>query len=218
MFNQQEFNQFVLQNNVIGIQRESITLKSGRQSYFYVNWRTPMSDAFLLDHIASFVAVVAQKVGADTIYGVPEGATKLGIVASLRLAQASSRFGVGSHVIPMGRAKPKEHGDTRDKYFVGMPVGKTIVLEDVTTTGGSLIDTVDTLLESHINVIAVITLTNRMEKRSDGLSVEQTINDRYKGRIKYIALSNAIELLPIVIQRDKPDSKIVEALQTEFDN
>ena len=35
----------------------------------------------------------------------------------------------------MGRAKPKQHGSPEDKYFVGEPNGKIVVLEDVTTTG-----------------------------------------------------------------------------------
>jgi orotate phosphoribosyltransferase-like protein len=36
----------------------------------------------------------------------------------------------------------------KDKFFVGVPKGKTIVIEDVTTTGGSLIETLNGLKEA----------------------------------------------------------------------
>ncbi|HLD33987.1 MAG TPA: hypothetical protein VJB66_04630 [Candidatus Nanoarchaeia archaeon] len=216
-FDQSSFNQFVLDNKVIGFFEKPITLKSGRTSHFYVNWRVPTSDAYLLDITAAHVAAAAQQLGADCIYGVPEGATKLGVIASLRLARMSHLFGAGSHVIPMGRAKPKEHGHPKDRYFVGEPAGKTVVLEDVTTTGGSLIETIDKLIGANIDVIAAVTLTNRMEKRDDGLSVEQAILDRYKGKVKYVALSRADELLPMLILRDKPAEHIVAELKKEFE-
>src|SRR3989344_98545 len=106
LFNQQSFNQFILDNNVIGFFDKPIVLKSGRTSHFYVNWRTATTDAFLLDKTAEYVARFALTLGADCIYGVPEGATKVGIIASFKLAQmADGRYFVGSHVIPMGRAK-----------------------------------------------------------------------------------------------------------------
>ena len=100
---------------------------------------------------------------------------------------------------------------------MGEPAGKTVVLEDVTTTGGSLIETIDKLIGANIDVIAAVTLTNRMEKRDDGLSVEQAILDRYKGKVKYVALSRADELLPMLILRDKPAEHIVAELKKEFE-
>ena len=47
----------------------------------------------------------------------------------------------------MGRGKQKEHGDPKDKFFVGIPNGDTIILEDTTTTGSSLINTIIQLKE-----------------------------------------------------------------------
>lgn len=52
----------------------------------------------------------------------------------------------------VGRGNPKEHGDPKDKYFIGPAKenDRVIVIEDVTTTGGSLIDTIKHLQESNI--------------------------------------------------------------------
>ncbi len=153
MFDQQTFNEFVLRNKAIAVYDAPLTLKSGRESYFYVNWRTVVEDAFSLSQLADFVLAYleAKNVSFDTLYGVPEGATKLGIVAQMRLAMQSQQFAEGSHVVSMGRAKPKEHGDPKDKFFVGAPRGRTIVIEDTVTTGKSLFAELDKLSEQSVD-------------------------------------------------------------------
>jgi len=93
----------------------------------------------------------------------------------------------------MGRGKQKDHGDPKDRFFLGIPYGETIILEDVTTTGGSLIDTIRQLRDSSIKIIAAIGLTNRNEIREDGKSVEEKILEE---NIQYYPMSNAIDLLP----------------------
>ena len=93
----------------------------------------------------------------------------------------------------MGRGKQKKHGDPKDRIFLGIPKGDVIILEDVTTTGGSLINTIKELKELNINLIAIIGLTNRNELRDDGKSVKEIISQQ---NLQYHAMSNAIDLLP----------------------
>lgn len=215
-FNQEEFNNFIAENNVYGFFDEAITLKSGRESHFYVNWRTVVEDAYLTDKLADYVISFAKDNGldVDTFYGVPEGATKLGIITQYKMAKNSSQFSKGSHILSMGRAKPKDHGAPKDKYFVGMPKGKVVVLEDVTTTGGSLINTLEGLKEAGINVAGVISLTNRMEKRDDGLSVKEAVE---KKGFKFHNMSSSIDLLPIMYKKLNPGEKIGREITNEFD-
>jgi len=54
-FQQKSFNEFILDNRVLGFFENPITLKSGRQSYWYVNWRTVAEDAWLLDRLTEYV-------------------------------------------------------------------------------------------------------------------------------------------------------------------
>jgi orotate phosphoribosyltransferase len=218
MFNQSEFNDLVISNNIIKFSEQPITLKSGRVSHVYVNWRTAANDAFLLDQTTNYILgfLQAHNLKAESIYGVPEGATKTAVITSLKLAKSSPDFAIGSHSIPFGRAKPKEHGDPKDRFFVGAPRGRTIVLEDVTTTGGSLIETIDKLKEIGVEVIAAITLTNRMEKRDDSKSVAEAIRDRYKGKIAYFAMSTTIELLPLASKKQMPSEQTLKAVEREF--
>ena len=217
-FDQDAFNRFVLDHHVVGFFEKAITLKSGRTSNWYVNWRSAASDAFLLDQLGDFVVdfIETRGLDVDCIYGVPEGATKIGVVATLKRARRSPKFAVGSHAVPMGRAKPKEHGDPKDHFFVGEPRGKTLVLEDVTTTGGSLLSAVENLLAANINIVAAVGLTNRMERRDDGWSVKEAMEKKLGGRVPYLAMSDALQLLPLAASRQPPSEKILAAIEEEF--
>ncbi|MFO7710205.1 MAG: hypothetical protein R6V53_00405 [Candidatus Woesearchaeota archaeon] len=211
-FNQEEFNNFVLENNVIGLFSEQKKLKSGRYSSWYVNWRTVAGDAFLLDQLSDYVLEFTRDQGLqpDNFYGVPEGATKLGIITQFKWAQSSPDYAPHSHAMPMGRGKPKEHGAAKDRFYVGEPRGNTIVLEDVTTTGGSLLETIDTLT---VPVIAAFGLTNRMEKTDQGYSVKEAVESR---GIPYHSMSNAFDLLPAMYKKVQPGEEIRESIEKEF--
>ena len=214
MFSQEDFNKFIEENNVYGFFQEAITLKSGRKSHFYVNWRNVVEDVWLTDKLSGFVInfVKSKNLDVDTFYGVPEGATKLGVITQYKLAL--SNFSKGSHMLAMGRAKPKEHGIPKDKYFVGMPKGRVVVIEDVTTTGGSLIKTLDNLKEAGVSVVGVISLTNRMEKRDDGLSVKGAIE---KKEVKFYNMSSSLDILPIIYNKLQPGENIKKEIESEFE-
>ena len=215
-FNQEEFNKFIEENNVYGFFQEAITLKSGRKSHFYANWRNVVEDVFLIELLSDYLISFAKSKGlnVDTFYGVPEGATKLGVIAQYKLAKLQENFAKGSHILAMGRAKPKEHGDPKDRFFVGMPKGKVVVIEDVTTTGGSLIATLNSLKDAGVNVVGVISLTNRMEKRDDGTSVREAIEN--KG-LKFYSMSSSLELLPLMYQKLQPGEEIKKEIESEFE-
>ena len=150
LFNQDEFNNFILDHKVVGFYEQPITLKSGRTSQWYVNWRSPSADVCLTDQVAHFILTFCQKhqIFPRTFYGVPEGATKIALITQYKWARQSFQYGIKSHALTMGRGKPKEHGNQEDRYFLGLPRGETIVIEDVTTTGGSLNDAIDKLQEA----------------------------------------------------------------------
>ncbi len=215
-FRQEEFNKFIEENNIYGFFQEAITLKSGRKSHFYANWRNVVGDVFLTELLSDYLISFAKSKGleVDTFYGVPEGATKLGVITQYKLAKLQESFAKGSHVLAMGRAKPKDHGAPKDRFFVGMPKGKVVVIEDVTTTGGSLITTLDSLKESGVDVVGVISLTNRMEKRDDGASVKEAIEN--KG-LKFYSMSSSLDILPLIYQKLQPGEEVKKEIESEFE-
>jgi len=214
-FSQQSFNQFVLDNDVYGFFEKAITLKSGRQSHFYANWRTVVEDAWLTEKLVDYVLAFTESLGlkVDTFYGVPEGATKLGVLTQYTSARRQNGFARGSHVLAMGRARPKEHGAPRDRFFVGAPRGRVVVIEDVTTTGGSSLTTLNGLREAGAEVVALLSLTNRMEKRDDGRSVKEAVEEI---GIAFYHMSSALDLLPLVVRKLNPASAIIQSITSEF--
>lgn len=214
-FDKNTYHEFIFSNGVFGFFPEKKRLASGRESHFYVNWRKVSSDAFLTDRLAEMVIdfTAEQSLTPDTFHGVPAGASKLAIITQYLWAKSQPTYGKGSHALSLGREKPKEHGDAADRLFVGLPRGRTIILEDVTTTGDSLLREMDRCLEAQVNIIAAIGLTNRMEVRDDRNSVEQAV--REKG-IPYFAMSTALDLLPLAYQRLRPGREIGLAVEKEF--
>ena len=220
-FNQSEFNQFVLENGVVGFFEEPITLKSGRLSHWYVNWRNVAEDVFLIDKLTDFVIDFIEDLNLkpDCFYGVPEGATKLGILTQYKWAKKSPNYAPHTHILAMGRGKSKDHGEPKDRYFVGQPKGKTLILEDVTTTGSSLLETIENLTGvtgrgvDGVQMIAAVGLTNRMELTNDGKSVKKAVEE--KGTL-YLQMSNALELLPLAYKKLKPREEIAKKVEEEF--
>jgi len=189
------FHNFILNNKIIGFFREPLRLKSGRLSSWYVNWRNIASDVYLLDELTDYILLFIDFLGLNPVcfYGVPEGATKLGIITQYKWARRQKNYNPGIYPLSMGRGKQKEHGDPKDRFFVGIPKGDTIILEDVTTTGESLIATIKKLRDLNVKIIATIGLTNRNELRDDGKSVEEIVKEQ---NAQYYAMSNALDLLP----------------------
>ncbi len=214
-FNQEEFNQFIIENGVVGFFDEPITFKSGRICHCYVNWRDVVEDAWLTEKLTDFVLAFVKDndLEVDTFYGVPEGATKLGIITQFKLAKSQANFSKSSHTLAMGRAKPKDHGAPKDKFFVGIPRGKTIVIEDVTTTGGSLIETLEKLRTAGVDIAGVISLTNRMEKTKDGKSVREAIEQL---GFRFYNMSSVPEILPMAYKKVNPREDIIKAVKEYY--
>lgn len=214
-FNQKEFNQFIVEQGILGFFEEPIKLVSGRLSSWYVNWRNVAGDAYLLDKLSDFVlAYIKEKnINPDCIYGVPEGATKLGVITQYKWAKSQKDFGLNSHCLAMGRKVPKDHGEPKDRFFVGAPKGKVVIIEDVTNTGGSLIKTVDSLQNQGISIVAAMVLTHRNMKPDGDKTIKEILGD--KG-VNYFYMSDALTLLPEIVKVKKPSNEVKKAVEEEF--
>lgn len=193
-FNSQEFNQFILDQGILGLYKEPVQLSSGKYSNYYINWRCIGEDVYLIDVLSDMLIryVLTMNLEVDCFYGVPEGGTKLALITQYKWAKRSTQFQQGSHSMPMGRAKPKEHGPEMSRLFLGEPKGKVLLIEDVVTTGNSLLKQVDFLREKpSLELMGVLVLTDRMEEVNGKL-----VRDIFKEKnVNYYALSNSIDLL-----------------------
>jgi orotate phosphoribosyltransferase len=142
--------------------RGEITLASGRKSDFYFNLKPTMLDpegAALLAEL-SFDALKDDSV--DYIGGLEMGAVPIaGAIAQLSWLKGHP---IAAFFV---RKKPKEHGARL--AVEGLAKGETlkgkriVIVEDVTTTGGSAIKAVEAVKDAGGEVVMVFTMVDRDE-------------------------------------------------------
>ncbi len=88
-----------------------------------------------------------------------------------------------------------------------IPAYNIILIEDVTTTGGSAIKEVKNMLSMGFSVKGVIALFNRNEINEEGTTIEEELN---KLGVSYYAMANALDLLPEAAKRKKIDKEMIE--------
>lgn len=217
-WNKSEFINFIIENKIIGFFKKPLILKSGRESLWYINWRSATEDVYLIDKLTDLILDFIESLNLPskitTYYGVPEGATKLGVITQYKWAKKHSDLTKGKYILAMGRANPKSHGDPKDMYFLGEPKGNVVVLEDTVTTGDSLLDSIENLLNNNIKVIAVVCLSNRNEKREDGTNIISIIESL---KIPFYTMSNAIEILPQAFDILQLDENLRTEIRNYFD-
>jgi orotate phosphoribosyltransferase len=147
----------------------AVTLASGRSSTFYFNMKPTMLDPEGSALIASLMLDGLREEGAEFVGGLELGAVPL--VACI--AQASHLAG---RPVPafFVRKQVKDHG-TRQRVE-GLAPGVTlegrtaVVLEDVTTTGGSALEAAEAVRAAGGTVRAVLTVVDRREGAETNLS------------------------------------------------
>lgn len=135
-----------------------IVLASGRESDFYFDMKPAMLDPDGAALLAELILQAIQGVDADCIGGLEMGAVPL--IAPV--AMKSPDFGrhlPGFFV----RKAVKDHG-TKKRIDGADIAGKTVViLEDVTTTGGSAMDAVKAVQDAGAKVALVLSILDRGE-------------------------------------------------------
>ena len=142
--------------------RGRIVLASGRESDFYFDMKPAMLDP---DGVALMVELILQEIqeiDADCVGGLDMGAVPLIAPVAMRSPDFERRL-PGFFV----RKAVKDHGTK--KCVDGADIaGKTvIILEDVTTTGGSAMDAVKAVKEAGAKVALVLAILDRGEGAAD---------------------------------------------------
>ncbi len=137
-------------------------LASGRTSAFYFNMKPTMLDPEGGYLIARLILERLQGSNADLIGGLEMGAVPLAVATAV-ISHAGSRPLRAFFV----RKQAKEHGAR--KLVEGLGPAETlagkrvVILEDVTTTGGSSMKAVEAVREDGGEVVMVLTVVDRLE-------------------------------------------------------
>jgi orotate phosphoribosyltransferase len=142
--------------------RGRITLASGRESDFYFDMKPAMLDPEGAALMAELILQEIQDVKADCVGGLEMGAVPLIAPVAMRSLDFGRRL-PGFFV----RKAVKDHG-TKKRVDGNDIAGKSVViLEDVTTTGGSAMDAVKAVTEAGAKVALVISILDRGEGAAD---------------------------------------------------
>ena len=174
----QEFIEFMVDSNALKF--GSFTLKSGRQSPFFMNAGAYVTGAQLKKLGEYYAKAIHDNYGDD--FDVLFGPAYKGIPLSVATTIAYSELYGREIRYCSNRKEVKDHGD------VGILLGsklqdgdRVVIIEDVTTSGKSIEETFPILREqANVEIKGLMVSLNRMEKGLGGkMSALQEIREKY---------------------------------------
>lgn len=136
------------------------TLKSGQQSSIYVDLRAIISYPAVLQQVAD---AMWQKIAAfdpKLLCGVPYTALPIASIMSI------------AHQVPMlmRRKEAKNYGTKKMIEGIFAPGQNCVIIEDVITTGSSVIETADLLKSQGLTVTDIVVLIDRQQGGQENLA------------------------------------------------
>ena len=193
-----EFAIFLYKNNIIRF--GNFTLASGKNSSYYVDLRLiPSYPHQFRKMIKNLQNLIVEKTGLDDfdcLASVPTG----GLVVTSALA-----IEIVKPLIYV-RNKPKEHGTTKSiegKISAGM---KVVMVDDVMTTGTSVLNGINQLKEAGLLVSDLYVIINRLEGGDKALS---------DIGVQTHQLTDILEITDILFQEKLIDKEIFEKIKNQ---
>ena len=139
-------------------------LSSGKESNYYINIKKLITKPEALRLIASLMSSKAEELGLeyDKIAGPELGAVPIAVSLALETGKP----------ILIVRKKKKSYGTGRQIEGVVEEGDRVLLVEDVTTTGNSVVRAAKALEEEGAKVVAIMVVVDREEGAKESLSRE----------------------------------------------
>ena len=193
-----EFSTFLFENKII--QFGDFTLASGKKSSYYVDLRLvpsyPHDFRRMVKHLQNEITNNVSLENFDSLVCVPTG--ELVIASALAIETVKPLIYV--------RSKPKDYGTSKSvegKIQEGM---KVVMVDDVATTGGSVLNGIKSLKESNIKIEDAYVIVNRMEGADEALK-EQGVTLH--------SLLNVLEITKALHEQNLIGDEILQKVQQQ---
>ena len=174
----EEFIEFMVDSNVLKF--GSFTLKSGRQSPFFMNAGSYVTGTQLRCLGGYYARAIHEKYGDD--FDILFGPAYKGIPLGVATAMAYSELYGKDVRYSSNRKEAKDHGEAGILLGSGMKDGdRVVIIEDVTTSGKSIEETYPIIMaQAKVEIRGLMVSLNRMEKGAAGdRSALEEIRERY---------------------------------------
>lgn len=152
------------------IQKPGITLTSGQRSNFFFDMKTVLLSSESVNIVMDALLVALSGIEFDYVGGMESGA--IPIVTLVCVNKADSGRVVGGFYV---RKEEKAHGERKNS--VSNKIGgnlsrdsKVVVVEDVTTTGSSMIEVINEVRKVGCKVVKAITIVDREQGAKENLA------------------------------------------------
>jgi len=150
---------------------EEFTLASGRTSRHFFDMKPVMMDPQCAHYLGVLIHAKLEELGGiDTVGGLELGAVPLTGIAIAKAGAGSNLRGFIMRKEPKGRGGRKTGNPPGIEGATLLSGDRCVILEDVTTTGGSALKAVDRLIEMGCDVVGCITILDRQEGGMEAFS------------------------------------------------
>jgi orotate phosphoribosyltransferase len=147
-------------------ERRRVVLSSGKTSNYYFDGRKVSLSPSGAYHIANIICDMIRDDNVDAVGGVTLGADP--IVGAVGVVAYQRNMDISLFIV---RKEAKKHGTMR--LIEGPPLKagqRVVVVDDVITTGGSIIKAVEAVREVGCEVVKAIALVDRQEGGTEALA------------------------------------------------
>ena len=194
-----EFAIFLHKNDIIKF--GDFTLASGKKSSYYIDLRLVASFPHIFRKMTkNLQKLVSEKTGLDnfdSLVAVPTGGLVIGSALAIETVKP----------LIYVRDKPKDYGTTKSiegKIFSGM---KVVLIDDVITTGNSVINAIKQLKDAGLSISDVYVIINRLEGANNTLELE---------KVNLYQLTDVLEITTILFQEKLVSKEILDKINNQI--
>ena len=194
-----EFSAFLHQKEIIKF--GDFTLASGKKSSYYVDLRLvpsyPHQFRIMIKNLQNNIAETIGLNSFDSLVSVPTGGLIIASALAIEIVKP----------LIYVRSKPKDYGTSKSVEGQIQEGMKVVMIDDVATTGGSVVNAIKSLKEANITIEDAYVIVNRMEGADEALK---------ELGVKLHSITNIIQITQALHEQKLVDDNTLEKVRNQI--